>query len=296
MKAYAKLNLSLVVGPLLSDEKHEVVTVLQAIDLHDDVTVEPADELAVEGFAEDTLVRAVLEALADAAGVEPCWRAQIEKRIPIAAGLGGGSSDAAAALRLANVLLAEPLLPDALHEIAANLGADVPFFLRDGPQLGTGDGTDLAPLDLPTDYSVLLVLPDSERKTSTAEVYERFDGRRGAEGFDRRRADLLATLDRVTRPQDLAELPPNDLASSSLAADLRVLGAFRADVTGAGPAVYGLFDRPDGASTAERLLATRGQTWLAQPVTRGRGAAHPNVEKSAHIRDPRMSSSSIASV
>jgi 4-diphosphocytidyl-2-C-methyl-D-erythritol kinase len=266
MKACAKLNLALVVGPLRPDGKHEVATVLQAIDLHDDVELEAAAELAVEGFAEDTLVRAALEALAAAAEVEPRWRARIEKRIPVAAGLGGGSSDAAAALRLANALLPDPLPPDALHEVAATLGADVPFFLREGPQLGTGGGSDLTPLELPRDYAVLLVLPETERKVSTAEVYAMFDECGGAEGFEQRRADLLAARDRVSRPRDLADLPPNDLAASPLADDLRALGAFRADVTGAGPAVYSLFDRDDQAAAAEKTLAGTALTWLARPV------------------------------
>ncbi len=182
-KAYAKLNLALVVGPLRADGKHEVATVLQAIDLHDDIELEPSDELAVEGFAEDTLVRVTLESLAASAGVEPRWRARIDKRIPVAAGVGGGSSDAAAALRLANELLPEPLPAEVLHEIAAGIGVDVPFFLHDGPRLGTGDGTELAPLELPTDYAILLLLADDEQKESTAAVYERFDERAGADGF-----------------------------------------------------------------------------------------------------------------
>src|SRR3984893_13160975 len=100
MNAHAKINLALVVGPIRADGKHEVVTVLQRIDLADEITLESADELAVAGFDGDTIVRAALESLAAAAGVEPRWRARIEKRIPVAAGLGGGSSDAAAALRL----------------------------------------------------------------------------------------------------------------------------------------------------------------------------------------------------
>jgi 4-diphosphocytidyl-2-C-methyl-D-erythritol kinase len=267
-KAFAKLNLALVVGPLRADGKHEVATVLQAIDLHDDVELEPADELAVEGFAEDTLVRAALEALAAAAGVEPRWRARIEKRIPVAAGLGGGSSDAATALRLANALLPEPLPPDALREIAATLGADVPFFLCEGPQLGTGDGSDLAPVALPTDYAVLLVLPEDERKASTSEIYERFDDRGGADGFERRRAELLAALEQIERPRDLGGLPPNDLASALLADELLAHGAFRADVTGAGPSVYGLFEQDAEAATAQQPVAAKGHTWLARPLPR----------------------------
>jgi 4-diphosphocytidyl-2-C-methyl-D-erythritol kinase len=265
VRAHAKLNLALVVGPLRADGKHEVATVLQALDLHDEVEVEPADELAVEGFADDTLVRSALEALAEVVGVEPRWRARIEKRIPVAAGLGGGSSDAAAAFRLANALLPEPLADAALHDLAASVGADVPFFLRDGPQLGTGDGTELEPIELPTDYVVLLVLPDGRTKQSTAAVYERFDDRAGAEGFDGRRTALLGALTRVEHAHDLAHLPPNDLATSPLADELRARGAFRADVTGAGPTVYALLDDDAAAVEAARALASRGRTWLTRP-------------------------------
>ena len=73
--------------------------------------------------------------------------------------------------RLANETLAEPLPPERLHELAAELGADVPFFLTSGPQLGTGTGTELEPLELPQDYWVVLLLPDGQRKPSTADVY-----------------------------------------------------------------------------------------------------------------------------
>ena len=143
--APAKINLALVVGPRREDGKHEIVTVYERIALEDTLTLEPADRLEIDGFPADTLVTLALTSLAEAAGVEPRWRVGIEKRIPVGAGLGGGSSDAAAALRLANASLAEPLDASRLHELAAALGADVPLFLTSGPQLGEGDGTELTP-------------------------------------------------------------------------------------------------------------------------------------------------------
>jgi 4-diphosphocytidyl-2-C-methyl-D-erythritol kinase len=265
-RAYAKINLALVVGPLRRDAKHEVATVLQRIDLYDDVEVELADGLAVEGFPQDTIVRESLEALARAADVPPSWHARIEKRIPVGAGLGGGSADGAAALELANVLLSEPLTHTELHEVAARVGADVPFFLREGPQLATGDGSELASIELPRDYLVLLVLPDRQTKESTEAVYRGFDARAGQEGFEERRTALLDALASVTRCDDLASLPRNDLASSPLVAELETLGAFRADVTGAGPAVYGLFQRDEDGERAEDALREAGRTWLVHPV------------------------------
>jgi 4-diphosphocytidyl-2-C-methyl-D-erythritol kinase len=267
--ATAKLNLALVVGPLLEDGRHEVATVLQRIDLADRVAVEPAPVLRVEGFPEDTLVRRALESLASAARTEPRWEARLWKRIPVAAGLGGGSSDAASALRLANETLPEPLARGRLHELAAELGADVPFFLTSGPQLGTGGGADLEPLDLPQDYWIVLLLPRGERKESTASVYDAFDRRNGSGGFEARRAELSEALRRAQRPRDLAALPPNDLASSPFADRLRELGAFRADVSGAGPAVYGLFVHREPAAAAKRDLRRHGRTWLSVPTWYG---------------------------
>ena len=267
--APAKINLALVVGPTRADGKHEVATVLQRIDLADRVAVEPAPRLAVAGFPDDTIVAAALTALAGAAGVEARWRATITKRIPVAAGLGGGSSDAATALRLANATLPRPLPLEELHELAASLGADVPFFLHDGPQLGRGDGSELEPLDLPQDYWIALVLPHGAAKPSTAEVYRGFDARGGADGWEARLHALEQALLRVDRPRDLAALPPNDLASSPLASRLRELGAFRADVSGAGPTVYGLFHHRRGAQAAVRELAAVGRTWLSVPAWYG---------------------------
>jgi 4-diphosphocytidyl-2-C-methyl-D-erythritol kinase len=257
--APAKINLALVVGPRRDDGYHEVVTVYQRVALVDRLMVTRSADVSATGFDDDTLVRGALQFLADGDGG---FSARIEKRIPVAAGLGGGSSDAATALRLANELRAEPVDGARLRAFARELGADVPYFLENGPQLGTGDGAELEPLDLPQDYWVVLVIPHGARKVATAEVYAAFDARSGEHGYDERRAALLTALENVRRPRDLAALPPNDLASSPLAAELQALGAFRADVTGAGPAVYGLFLHGEQARFARKRISPRGRTWL----------------------------------
>ncbi len=291
--APAKINLALVVGPTRPDGKHEVATVYQRIDLADTITLETgpgagaapcatvgdpsgaaaggvpgaAPTIKVEGFGEDTLVQRALEAVAAAAAARPAWLAHIDKRIPVAAGLGGGSSDAATALALANEALGGAALPAArLHAIAMALGADVPFFLTDAPQLGTGDGAELAPLQLPLDYAVLLLHPAGAVKPSTGAIYADFDARDGARGWEARRAVLLAALASVRAPRDLAALPPNDLATSPLAGHILAAGAFRADVTGAGPLLYGLFDDVPAATTAAAELAPLGAIWIARPT------------------------------
>jgi 4-diphosphocytidyl-2-C-methyl-D-erythritol kinase len=257
--AAAKINLALVVGPRRDDGYHEVVTVYQRLALADRLTVARSADVSVTGFDDDTLVRGALQSLADGNGG---FSARIEKRIPVAAGLGGGSSDAATALRLANELRDDPVDGARMRVLARELGADVPYFLENGPQLGTGDGAELEPLDLPQDYWVVLVVPHEARKPATAEVYAAFDRRNGERGYDERREGLLAALENVRRPRDLAALPPNDLASSPLAAELESLGAFRADVTGAGPTVYGLFLHGEQARFARKRISPRGRTWI----------------------------------
>ena len=262
--AAAKINLALVVGPRRDDGLHEVVTIYQRIALSDRISVTRAADLNVEGFAADTLVRRALERISDGNGGS--FAARIEKRIPISAGLGGGSSDAATALRLANSLRAEPEPDTVLLAHARELGADVPFFLENGPQLGAGDGSELTPIELPQDYWILLVLPRDTQKRSTKDVYEAFDAREGERGYGQRRDALLGMRDSLRRPRDLAALPRNDLASSPLADELRSLGAFRADVTGAGPAVYGLFLHGAQARDARKRLSRKARTWLTAPA------------------------------
>ena len=267
--ASAKLNLALVVGPRRDDGLHDVVTILQRIDLSDRIELNEADELSVTGFAHDTLVRGALQLLAGAAGVEPRWSAKIEKKIPVVAGLGGGSSDAATALQLANETLERPLPPERLHELAAELGSDVPFFLTSGPQFATGNGTELRLVELPQDYWIVLVLPRGETKGSTRAVYEAFDAREGGRYFEEQRASLVDGMVRVRRSADLGPLPANDLASSPLSRELTKLGAFRADVTGAGPAVYGLFLHEREARAAGAAFRERGQVWITVPAWYG---------------------------
>ncbi len=197
--------------------------------------------------------------------MQPNWHVRIGKRIPVAAGLGGGSSDAAASLVAANATLPEPLPPERLVELATGVGADVPFFLTPGPKLVEGAGERLTPIELPQDYTVVVALPHDQAKASTGEVFHRFDALDGPAGFAERRA----ALDVALAAGDLAALPPNDLARAaavSLAAELRESGAFRADLTGAGPAVYGLFSERDQAEIAAVALEPAAQVWLAQPV------------------------------
>jgi 4-diphosphocytidyl-2-C-methyl-D-erythritol kinase len=130
--AGAKINLSLRVGPLRADGYHDVATVLAALALGDSLELEPAAATRVEapGLAGgDSLATRALGLLAARTGHGAGWRVHIDKHVPVGAGLGGGSADAAAALRLANATLPEPLALGDLTALAAEVGSDVPFFV-----------------------------------------------------------------------------------------------------------------------------------------------------------------------
>ena len=178
LPARAKLNLVLRVVGRRADGYHLLETLYHALDLHDDVWLEPADgmHLAVTadepgcavGAGPDNLVCRALAAIV-AASPARGFRAHLHKRIPHGGGLGGGSSDAAAALRLANALLPAPLPMARLHEIGSRLGADVPFFLAGGSQWGRGIGDELTLAVVPAMHFVLVVPPFP---CPTAEVYK----------------------------------------------------------------------------------------------------------------------------
>jgi len=280
-RAPAKLNVCLFLGPTrASDGRHELVTVFQPLTLADRVTLEPAplgasaDEVScpgVPGPAADNLAAAALRAFRARTGwAGPAIRLRIEKRIPVAAGMAGGSADAGAALRLA--ARASGIEDDALlRDIAATLGADVPAQVRPARYLATGAGEALRPLPGPPPYGVL-VLPAAE-PLATADVYRQADamglGREPDELSERRRAveaaggglpDDLVVNDLEPAARALCPALDDALAAAHGA------GADRALVCGSGPTVVALFRRVDAARGAAVALAGRDpRPVLAQP-------------------------------
>jgi len=177
----AKLNLFLRIVGRRADGYHLLETLFHAIELHDDLTVAPAragiqlrvtaDAGLVVPTGHDNLVVQALGNLAAAAGHAGGFDVHLHKRIPPGAGLGGGSSDAAAALRLGNELLQRPFDGPQLAQLAVALGADVPFFLRSGSQWGRGIGDELSPAVVEPQHFVLLLPPFG---CPTAEVYKNY--------------------------------------------------------------------------------------------------------------------------
>jgi 4-diphosphocytidyl-2-C-methyl-D-erythritol kinase len=189
----AKLNLQLAVGPPRADGYHDLVTVFHAVSLYDEVTVVPADRdgVAVTGEGADRVpadqdnlaLRAVaaLRAAAPAGAADPAGvHVAIAKRIPVAAGLAGGSADAAAALVACNELWACGLGQQQLAEIGAKVGSDVAFALLGGTAVGRGRGEQLTPPLAPaTQYHWVLAFADGQ--LSTPEVYAALDRLRAAQ-------------------------------------------------------------------------------------------------------------------
>ena len=259
--------------PAARDGQHELATVYQRVDLADRISRRAGGATdRRRASRDDTIVARALDALA-ARRRRAGWRVAIDKRIPVAAGLGGGSSDAATALRLANEQLAEPLAPRraarARRRARRRRARSSSTTARSS---ATGDGTTLEPLDLPQDYAVAArAAARRERRRRRRDVYARVRrARRARTATTSARARLLDALAAVATPRDLAALPPNDLARSPLAAELVRAGAFRADVSGAGPTSTASSTTADaGARAARRAAAPRARSGSRYPAWYG---------------------------
>ena len=261
LRAPAKLNLALFLGRRRDDGLHEIRSIFQPLSLGDRVSVQdaPRDEVLCPGVDGPELAERALAALREHGWARGPLRIEIEKKIPLAAGLGGGSADAAAVLRLAQGEL------DGLEEIAAALGADVPSQLVRGPALISGAGERVERLEPTAELGVVL-LP-LERGLATVEVYAEADRL----GLARDPADLAGFEQRLRAaarggfdPLRHRELLINDLAPAAISLRpeiqdalevLRGAGAAHVAVTGSGPTVFGLYeDRPQAELAAASLV------------------------------------------
>jgi 4-diphosphocytidyl-2-C-methyl-D-erythritol kinase len=210
-EAPAKINRELRVGGRRADNFHEIRSRFCAIDLADRLEVEESEslEISCSGIpvpdGNDNLIARAAKGLAEELGIEPRALIRLEKRIPVGAGLGGGSADAAVTLLLLSRLWRSPLLEEDLARVAARLGSDVPFFLVGGEADVGGRGERVSPLeDSPARELLLLVPPFS---IATADVYAAYSRRTGGE------ARLPERLE-IDRTRNF--LGPNDLASAVL--------------------------------------------------------------------------------
>lgn len=262
--APAKVNLGLSIIGKRPDGYHSIDTIMAMIDLCDEITVSAGvvSGISISGMddvpIEANLMTKAIQLWCDAAYVQPNWHIDITKRIPSPAGIGGGSSDAAAVLKALNALHDDPLLEADLHLIASQLGADCPFFLGAPAARATGTGTTLEPLPAPTGWLVLAILAvDNSAKTSmlyrslTPEDYGTHE-------------EMTTIADQLrARHLPMEELPNSFLTPAGMLFPgiVELESAFReitgqCSLSGAGPALYAITDSADEASIwAEHLRA-----------------------------------------
>jgi 4-diphosphocytidyl-2-C-methyl-D-erythritol kinase len=283
----AKINLHLGVGPLRPDGYHELNTIYHAISLFDELTARPGDTLTLtmegEGAGtlaldETNLIIRAARALAARTRVPAHARLHLRKTIPLAAGLAGGSADAAAALLACDLLWGTGMSKDELAEVGAALGSDIPFLLHGGTALGTGHGEAVSPiLARPTTWHWVLAV--AERGLSTPEVYAKLDALRDSPFPPKALAgaDELMTALRQRDPAVLGAALGNDLqpAAIALRPELtavldagRAAGALAGLVSGSGPTCVFL---SSDAAHATRIADTLNEAGVCREAVTARG-------------------------
>ncbi|MDQ1482319.1 MAG: 4-diphosphocytidyl-2-C-methyl-D-erythritol kinase [Actinomycetota bacterium] len=286
----AKVNLELMVGPPRPDGFHHLATVFQAVGLHDDVTVEPAEEwgIAINGSYADlvpadetNLAMRAARLLAEEAGLDQPVQITIDKDIPVAAGMAGGSADAAGAILACDALWGLSLSKAAMEALAAELGSDVPFALMGGTAMGSGRGDQLAPVLGRGRYAWVFALSDVG--LSTPKVYAECDRLRSKERVQEPKpsASLMTAL-RAGDAKAVGRALTNDLqpAAFSLQPALEEVlstgmenGALGGVVSGSGPTVAFLVaDTEAGLDLAVALTASGVAAAVKRAVGPVRGA------------------------
>ena len=286
VQAHAKINLFLDITGSRPNGYHTITGIMQAISLHDEVTVEITEGCSgitltcsdpTLPSGEKNLGWRAARAFLDETGLELAVNIHIEKHIPAAAGMAGGSTDAAAVLRALNTLCNAPLTEDALHRVGLSLGADVPFCLAGGTHLTEGVGEILTPVSPLPDCDIVVACAGEGVSTPAAyksldEMYGYFDGSVYAPRYTRLDALSAALtdtdLDGVARNAynvfESAVLPVRPVAQS-IRDTLAGNGALFAMMSGSGPSVFGLFRRGNASAALDALRAMGIPAWLCRP-------------------------------
>lgn len=280
IKAPAKLNVRLKVTGRRPDGYHDLVSIMVPVDLFDEIEIRLIPQgisLTCGGFSvpgdETNLVVKAARAFFSRTGLDQGAAINLGKRIPVAAGMGGGSSDAAGALLLLNRFWGNPLSREALHETARGLGADVPFFLDCRPAIARGIGEILDPLPAWPEFRYVVVTPRIQ--VSTSWVYRSLQLKELTKDEYSHTKNLLRE-----KPEAIARILDNDLESVTSARfpvidtikhSLLDLGAEGALMTGSGPSVFGVFSAPARAEAARDHLLSRnmGEVFLVRKWERG---------------------------
>jgi 4-diphosphocytidyl-2-C-methyl-D-erythritol kinase len=286
IQSYAKINWTLDVLFKREDGFHELRTIYQTVSLHDTLAITETDGL-IEIVCDDprvpcdetNLAFKAAALLREAAGPSKGARIEIEKRIPVAAGLGGGSSNAAATLLALVKLWPVEIDERNLVRIAASIGSDVPFFLMGGTALGVGRGEEVHPIEQVDSEHLLLVNPGFS--VSTRDAYEKLSRLTRSEAANNIPFTLLAA-------KGISGLPlvaRNDLEEVVLAAHpeiaevkrrLQSLGARHAQMSGSGATVFGVFDNSQTTEQAEAEMRSLGY-WAQRVRTVDRQEYHATI-------------------
>lgn len=271
-KAYAKINLVLNIGDLRPDGYHDIQTIMQSLELHDDVTVEQTGGTGITVTAsadtiptdESNLAAKAVKAFAAKTGVPADGLSiHIEKRIPVAAGLGGGSSDAAATLRALNVLYETNLSVDELAEIGIEVGSDVPFCVHGGCAYVEGKGDMVVPTTPMPQCIIVIGKPDLA--ISTEKMYQRFDQAELPQRADHtpeimlglRWENLKAVAESVGNAFEQVLMKNERNTVDMMKEVMNQFGTLGTAMTGSGPAVFGIFDNELYARVASETLRQR---------------------------------------
>ena len=248
-RAYAKINLGLHVNARLDNGYHDITTGFAFIDWSDRFEVHEAEQHRVEMKNTDiesgpgNLINRALELFDLEIGLKAHWHISVEKQIPVGAGLGGGSSDAAMTFRLLNQLEEHNLTDNELADLGATLGSDIPLFIHNRPAIGTGTGTDLTFADIQPDYWIITVYPGIN--SSTPEAYQ-FCNPNNYHEFD---LGHILKNEPVDEWQYLLtnDLEPPVIAMHPMVGNMKDQmyedGSIFALMSGSGSAVYGLFEQ-----------------------------------------------------
>ncbi len=276
-KAYAKLNLTLDIFGSMPNGYHNIETIFQSISLFDIITLESGtDKISVtcsnENIPEgegNICYQAVVQFF-KRASIYDGVSVHIEKNIPAAAGLGGGSADAAATLVMLNEAYRHILSPQELRAIATDLGADVPFCTVGGTQLATGIGEALRPLSPCPDCDIVLIKHGT--KPSTAALYERFD-KMGSSCHPDTAAEILALqegdIDSVAKYVGNCFSPLWGDSIAYIKNQMLQNGALTAELSGSGPTVFGIFKKGAGEKAKVSLQKYYADAYLCHPVKSG---------------------------
>ena len=279
-RAPAKLNLGLKILGKRADGYHDILSIFQTVDLCDELALSDADapefmcDVSTVPAGPENLVLKAERILRAAIGGGKPVRFTLRKRIPVGAGLGGGSSDAAAALRgLKRVYGADAVTDDVLTSCAAKLGSDVPFLLKGGTAVVSGRGERIQPVDWPFDFTYVIVFPGFS--VSTAWAYSRVSRYSGDGGeYDAMIRNLAAgSLESGEFPRALSNdfeevVYPEYPVLRKMRAIMREKGADAALLTGSGSSMLGVFEDPDGADWCARAFRASGyDVWTVRALT-----------------------------